>query len=190
MSDQVEPLEPQIDLAPASWPKVVGIISICWASLGLGCMTCGIGSLFLFSGMLPPEVKDNPPPTMKFGTLQAIQTVLALVLGVLLISAGVQTIRRQLAGRTLHLVWAAATLLGNVYGAYVGWVQQTEMSQWIRDNPSSPMAKGGDHPALGLAIVAVMIAVFSIWPVFCLIWFGLVKRTKASFGTPPNADYI
>lgn len=193
MEEQSAPLDPQIDLAPTSWPKVVGIISIAWACLGLSCLACGVTmQLAIGPSMLEPQVRDNPPPSMRFGLLQVIQTAISLVTSLLLLGAGIQTLRRSMVGRTLHLVWAGISVLALIYGAYVGWLQQQEMQVWARNNPGSRMAeqtlKGGT--GLGLAIMGIFIALFSIWPVFCLIWFGLVKRTKESFGAPPNADFI
>lgn len=192
MSDQIEPVEAQIDLAPTSWPKVIGIISIAWASLGLSCLACGMTMQLAFGpSMLPPELRDNPPPSMKFGVMQVIQTVISLVLSGILLAAGIQTMRRSVAGRTLHLLWALLSMLGLVWGLYAAWRGQQEMMVWAKDNPSNPIAqqtlKGGP---VGMVIAGVMITFFAIWPVFCLIWFGAIKRTKESFGAEAVKDYI
>lgn len=192
MEEQSAPIDPQIELAPASWPKVVGIISIVWACFGLTCLACGVGMQLTFGpSMLPPELRDNPPPSMKFGLLQVIQAVISIVTSVLLLMAGIQTARRNFSGRALHLIWAAVSILAIIYGAYIAWVVQQETLVWARNNPENPIAKQTlAAPAVGLAITVLIFAVFTIYPLFILFWFGLLKRTKASFGAPPNADFI
>ncbi|MBL8874893.1 MAG: hypothetical protein JNM86_03755 [Phycisphaerae bacterium] len=192
MSDQAEPLDPQIELAPASWPKVLGIISIAWACLGLSCLVCGVGAQLAFGpNMLPEQFRDNPPPSMKFGMLQIIQTIFSLITSALLLAAGIQTTRRQFSGRTLHIVWGVISLIALVYGAYAAWHTQQETLVWARNNPDNPIAKQTlAAPAVGLVITAAIIGFFALYPVFILFWFGAVKRTKESFGAAPAADYI
>lgn len=192
MEEQSAPLDPQLELAPASWPKVIGIISIVWACIGLSCLVCGVGMQLTFGpSMLPAEFRDNPPPSMKFGVLQVIQALLSIITSVLLLTAGIQTARRNFNGRTLHLIWGAISILAILYGAYAAWVVQQETLVWARNNPENPIAKQTlAAPAVGLAITVLIFAVFMIYPVFILFWFGVVKRTKASFGAPPNADFI
>jgi len=192
MEDQSAPLDPQIDLAPTSWPKVIGIISIVWACIGLSCLVCGVGMQLSFGpSMLPPEFRDNPPPSMKFGMLQVIQAVISIITSVLLLVAGIQTARRNFSGRTLHLIWGGLSILAVLYGAYAAWVVQQETLAWARSNPENPIAKQTlAAPAVGLAITVLIFAIFTIYPLFILFWFGAVKRTKESFGAPPNADYI
>jgi len=192
MEEQSAPLDPQIELAPTSWPKVIGILSIVWGGLGLTCLACGIGGILLGPAMMPQEMRDGPlPPSMRIAPWQAGMFALGFVLSVLLIVAGVQTLRRNMAGRTLHLIWAVCSILLTIVNVYFGWRQVIEVEQWMRDNPTSPFAKG---PQMGrgasMALVVGLNCIGIIWPTFLLIWFGLVKRTKASFGAPPNADFI
>jgi len=192
MEEQSAPLDPQIELAPASWPKVIGIISIVWACIGLSCLVCGVGMQLTFGpNMLPPEFRDNPPPSMKFGILQVIQAVISIITSVLLLAAGIQTARRNFSGRTLHLIWGGISVLAILYGAYTAWLVQQETLVWARSNPDNPIAKQTlSAPSVGIAISALIFTIFSIYPVFILFWFGAIKRTKASFGAPPTADYI
>lgn len=192
MEEQSAPLDPQIELAPASWPKVIGIISICWGCLGLTCLGCLFGWLSFGSALLPANLKDAPkPPGMTMNVAAAVQIGFGFVMSLLLIASGIQTARRQLSGRTLHLVWAALTIPIGAVGLYLSWRQQIEVERWFQDNPDSQFAKGyrpgKGGQAFGLAFGACM---QYAWPIFCLIWFGLVKRTKESFGAPPNTDFI
>ncbi|MGH7241899.1 MAG: hypothetical protein ACREJD_00595 [Phycisphaerales bacterium] len=192
MEEQSEVLDPQIELAFTSWPKVVGIISIVWGGLGITCLACGVGGIFLGTAFLPPEMREKPlPPTMHIAPWQAVLFTIGFFMAIVLIVAGVQTTRRTMAGRSLHLFWAVVSFITVAISMYFAWRQTIQMEQWLNDNPDSPFAKG---PRLGrgasMAIALCLNAIGLIWPTFCLIWFGLVKRTKESFGAPPNADFI
>lgn len=192
MSEQVEPLDAQIELAPTSWPKVVGILSMVWGGLGLTCLACGIGGILIGPALMPPELKEGPlPPNMRMAPWQAGMFVVGFGLSVLLIVAGVQAMRRNMAGRTLHMIWASCSLLLTFVNIYFGWRQVIEVEQWVRDNPTSPFAKGPQlSRGANMALVIGLNCIGLIWPVFLLIWFGAIKRTKESFGAAPNADYI
>jgi hypothetical protein len=192
MEEQSAPLDPQIELAPTSWPKVIGILSIVWGGLGLTCIACGIGGILLGPALMPAEMRDGPlPPNMRVAPWQAGMFAVGFALSVMLIVAGVQTLRRNMAGRTLHLAWAALSILLTIVNIYFGWRQVIEVEQWIRDNPTSPFAKGPQMSrSASMTLVIGLNCIGIIWPAFLLIWFGAVKRTKASFGAPPNADYI
>ena len=192
MEDQSAPLDPQIDLAPTSWPKVIGILSIVWGGLGLTCLACGIGGILIGPAMMPPEMREGPlPPSMRIAPWQAGMFAFGFILAILLIVAGVQTMRRNMAGRSLHMLWAAVSILLTLTNIYFGWRQVIEVEQWMRDNPTSPFAKGPQlSRGSSMALVFALNGIGLIWPTFLLIWFGLLKRTKASFGASPNADFI
>lgn len=172
-----------------SWPKVLGIVSICWGVLSLGCVGCGIIGPALQSAMIPPEqAKDMPilPPD----PMQYVQLGLGGVFAILLIAAGAMTAARKAAGRTLHLVYALASFPMLALSIWVVLRQQVAMDQWIADNPDSPFAAqmktmSGIGPTIGIA----MAVVFGLaYPAFLLIWFGLVKRTRESMtGIPAEA---
>lgn len=192
MSDQIEPGEPHLDLEPTTWPKVVGIISIGWGCFGLTCLACGVGGLLLSSSMLPAEMRNQPlPPTMQLSAVQAVLFAVGFVMSIILIAAGILTLRRSMAGRTLHLIWAVVSCLTVIVSIYLAWQQTLAMEQWLNDNPDSQFAKG---PRVGrgasMAIAVGLNAIGLIWPAFCLIWFGAVKRTAASFGAAPVKDFI
>ena len=71
---QLPPTESAFDMPmpaePPAWPKVVGIISIVWASLGLLCGVCGTGWLLYMPtfaksmeaqmGPMPPAMSPSP----------------------------------------------------------------------------------------------------------------------------------
>lgn len=177
---------------PTSWPKVIGIISMIWGGFGLTCASCGIAGAAFSTSMLPPEMKNGPlPPGMGVTPQMAIQTGLGILMSIVLFSAGLMTLRRQMLGRTLHLVWSIASLIMIPVSFVMMMYQQAAMQQWIKDNPDSPFAKGpGAGSNVGLLIGSAFIVIFAIYPIFIFIWFLFIKKTKESFGAEAVKDYI
>jgi hypothetical protein len=95
----------------SKWPKVIGVFSLIYAILG---MTCGIAyagmtmmteQLMAMGGMtdvtLPMPIK-----------LTVVALVLCgLILGIVLLSAAVQLLRRKRSGVKLHLRWAMLRMI-------------------------------------------------------------------------------
>ena len=110
-----------------------------WATLGLSCLAWRRSAGCLGALNASGAAANNPPPSMRFGTLQIVQTIISLVTSSLLIAAGIQTLRRSFSGRTLHLIWAVLSVLAVIYGGFAGWHQQQEQLIWaceIRTIPS------------------------------------------------------
>lgn len=183
---QVPPIEPMLDLPEErpSWPKVVGIVSILWGALGLVCNGCGVASPLLV-GMIPENPQMGPmPDVLKPGLAQLVLAGIGLGMSVVLIIAGVATLQRQKAGRTLHLVWSGVNLVLLVVGIAMTFSVMGEQVAWVKDNPDNPWAK--QYSAFGTYIaIAVSVILGGGWPVFCLIWFGLVKKTHESMLREP-----
>jgi hypothetical protein len=125
------------------WPKVVGIISICWGGLGLVCGGCGALSLFIMPQLLAGQGDMGElPPTMKPGPALMGLMVVSLAVSVLLIVAGWLCVLRRAVARALHLVYAVAGLVSSVAMTAVQWQGMVEMERWVRENPESMFAKG------------------------------------------------
>ena len=95
--------------APPAWPKVVGIISIVLASLGLVCGVCGLiqnGMAFAQGGaeMQMPEGKTMQMPAPSL--LSIVLMALGWLWSLMLLTAGIMTVKRRANGRTLHIVYA------------------------------------------------------------------------------------
>lgn len=170
--------------AVPGWPKVVGIISICWGALGLVCGGCGALSLFLMPQLLAGQGDVGElPPTMKPGPALMGLMVVSFGVSVLLIVAGWLCVLRRTVARPLHLVYAVTGLVSSVAMTVVQWRGMVEMERWVRENPESMFAKGYSPAGqLGGLLFGVVMGV--AWPLFCLVWFGVVKRTRESFGPP------
>lgn len=179
------PTEPMALLdEPKSWPKVIGIMSIVWGCLGLVCNACGVVMPKLVTYMLPDEMKNGPmPPNMTPGPLMYAMVALGMLVSVLLIVAGASLASRKRSGRPLHLAWGVLACIMGCVGLYLQWRINAETQVWMQQNPDTLWAKqqakqGGGN--IGLVIGLVMGVIFGFsYPVFCLVWFGLVKTNPA-----------
>jgi hypothetical protein len=183
---------PYLPPEPPQWPKVIGILSIVWASLGLVCAPCGLIGPFIWPMVMPPEMtKDGLPPHMSVDPLLMGIQASGLLMAVLLLSAGVATLRRTAAGRTLHLVYGVLQLLSMAPGIWITHRLHVATQQWFADHPDSLFTKqqGGGGDAGFIIQVALMIVLGAMYPAFILVWFGLVKRTQQSMLEPaPEAQ--
>ncbi len=174
-----EPDDFDIDPILPGWPKPVGIISIVLASLSLTCGTCGvIGSVMspMFMKMAGPDA-GPVPPMMQPQIMNYVQMAIGLLWAGLLLTAGIMTLRRLYTGRLLHLVYAIGSIPLLVWSIMTQLDMAAQLNQWAQQNPGSPFAQG-NNPWIGIAITVI----FGLpWPLFCLIWFGVVKTKPEHF---------
>ena len=160
-----------------SWPKVVGIVSICWSSLGIFCTGCGVaGLLMLPQFMSKAEEQLGPmPDVMKPNFVQMIFAGIGIIPVAILMVAGILTVRRSKAGAIAHLLYGGVGLITGLIGTAYGIMHQLELQTWGQQNASSKWAQQAGSPAgwIGL-VVAALIGI--AYPLFCLVWFGLIKR--------------
>ncbi|MEK6703735.1 MAG: hypothetical protein AABZ53_15855 [Planctomycetota bacterium] len=186
MSDQNTSMEPQgafeeVYVDVPQWPKAIGIVSIIWAGIGLTCLGCGVIGMTVGQNLMTEEMRAQSPP-MTFGLMQMIVMGLGGVNALLLLVAGIMTLRRMGVGRWLHLAYALASLPLFAVGMWYTLQQQDEQKQWYLEHPESPGAKmmSGSGGSLQLLLLVLQIVLSLGYPVFLLIWFGLVKRSTAS----------
>lgn len=183
---------------PPGWPKVVGIISIVWGSLGVICNGCGVASSLsqdAMKNMLPPEaVAQNPQFSQPVSAAQIAVYVFGALLGALLIAAGILCVQRRPLTRPLHLVYGAVSTVVAIIGAFVSW---GVMSQMMNSMPppagSDPNAAAAQAAGMQMGMIGGLVGglCFGLaYPVFCLVWFGAVKRTAASLGVAERRELI
>ncbi|MEZ6244144.1 MAG: hypothetical protein R3B57_14005 [Phycisphaerales bacterium] len=172
----------EFDLREApKWPKVVGIISIVWGALGLLCGVGGLAMMPLSSSFMEPMLEgDPPPPTVSFGPVDYGLAALGPVLAILLIAAGIMTINRKRAGWAGHLLYACISIPLLLFATYNNFQKQAGLEQWAQDYPANKYAEmisksQGMQQTAGAVTAIVMLVIFLAYPLFCLIWFGLMK---------------
>jgi cytochrome bd-type quinol oxidase subunit 1 len=179
-----EPEQPPVDLdvdllaEPPGWPKIVGIVSIVFGALGLTCGGCGL----LGQGMQSfiPEMEGvAQQPQVMAPILTYSLMVIALLVSILLLIAGIMTLLRNPVGRPLHLLYAVLKILVVIVGLVVFimiWPDyKEELGRYFEE--SGQNAQTRDMMLSGTFYgVLFQNLIFLAYPVFCLIWFGLIKR--------------
>jgi hypothetical protein len=164
---------------PPKWPKVVGIISIVWGSLGIICNGLGVVGVILTPQMMKmaeAEMEGGFPPQMtQPNFLLGVIAGLSVVLSLALLLAGVFTVSRKPAGRPMHVGVAAISLVFIMISIAFQWNNLNGISEWVRNNPDAAYSQ--TYSPMGNMIgMAVGIVLGAAWPVFCLIWFGALKK--------------
>jgi hypothetical protein len=175
---------------PAGWPRVVGWISVGWASFWLLCGGCGLTWLALmprFMAGAEQQMGEPMPDVMKPGMPQLVIGAVSMISPILLMTAGVLTLRRNAAGRGMHLLYSFVALVILAVNAVFGIQQQLALMEWAKHNGSSKWAQRSGGPT-GLIITVCILTIGMVWPLFCMIWFGMVKRDNRDLrGTEPSA---
>jgi hypothetical protein len=188
MTPPTEPV-PMLEESLPSWPKVVGIVSIVWGSLGIMCNGCGVASMLVMPGLMAQAVPNEPmPPQFQPSGLAIAASGLSVVVSAVLILAGILVMRRREVGRWLHLGYAGAALVLTIVGVAIQLQMFAAMEQFVRENPGSmwaqqqnaPGAKFGQQTGLIFGVI-----LGAAYPLFCLVWFGVIKR-GGSMGTVPE----
>ena len=183
------PMHPVDDLPPepAQWPRVVGTISIIWASIGMLCGVCGVGMMALLPRFTAQaEQQFGPmPDVMKPTPVQMIIGVTGFIPPVILLVGGIMAVLRRPAARPIHLAYAVIGLILGVIGIGLGVKHQLDIMQWARDNPTSKWAPQASSPLafLGLGFGAIL---SFAWPLFCIVWFGMIKRDTRDLTAGPE----
>ncbi len=177
---------------PPKWPMVVGIISIVWGSLGVICNGCGALSPVLGNAMVnmvPPEQQEQMRQQMAASSSAPMiaVAVLSVLLSILLIVAGVMTLRRQAIGRPMHLGWAAIGTLTALAGVFFGWANAQAMQQQMPPGADATQAAAQQAGMVGGLVFGLCLSL--IYPIFCLVWFGAMGK-KPEVGAPRTDGLI
>lgn len=172
---------------PPAWPKVIGIISIVFGSLGIGCMGCsGVGLVIQPMFMGSAEAQFGPmPDVMKPPLSQIIMMPVGALLAAMLIIAGVLLLKRVAISRLLHLVYAALNIVMSILGTITGIAQTTRMADWKSANPDSKWAEM-IKPEMAMPMLIAGLVIGLSYPLFLLVWFGAVKRKASDMGKLPE----
>ncbi len=199
-SPPITPSQIDFDPEPPSWPKVIGIISIVWAALGLtcmGCMTVGIVMQDFSSQMMAnakgPNGESIPPmpDVMKSGALEWAQMTVGFILAAVLLVAGIQLVRRNPIARLLHLAYSASSIVVTLAGLYPGLMKQRKIAEWAAQNPDNFWATAQQQNAAFAQIaIAIAVVVGMAYPIFLLVWFGGMKRNSQAIAEGLQRDHV
>lgn len=176
---------------PPAWPKVVGIISIVLASLSLICGGCGLvqNVMGLVQGGKDVEMPNSapihiPPPS----GLSVGLGVLGWLWAVVLLVAGIMTLKRLAKGRLLHLVYAGVSIVLTIGSVAVGMAEMQRVFDAFGQNAQMAQMAG----MIRMFTYAVMCFAVSLglgYPLFLLVWFGMMgKRPEA--GAMPQEPLV
>lgn len=171
----------QMPAVPPAWPKVIGIISIVLGSLGLLCNACSLGGSALSGSlvqMMPPEAQADMQRQLQAQSSPLTMGLAAVgvLVSVLLIAAGATTLQRKPLGKVLHLAYGALGLLIAIGSIGAGIVAANQLAASEPDAAKAAATRMG-----GIIGAGVGGCVGGLYPLFCLVWFGVVKR-NASMG--------
>jgi hypothetical protein len=119
--------------------------------------------------------------------------ILGLLLSALLLYAGIQTMRYQWKGRMLHLAWAGLAIVIGLVGSFIGFgamkQQVAAQMQAMQTDPNmaaqAQQMQGGIQ-AFAYGVFGCTVLFTLAYPVFILIWFGLIKTREEQMGPPPQ----
>jgi hypothetical protein len=144
------------------WPERLGGISVAWAVINIAVASCrGLGA---YIGDL-----NGSEITLADFALPACSGVWAVVL----LGAGVLTMRRRDSGRVLHVAYAVGLLILLVPELWVGADRILRHDYFARYEPPG---RTFNKPAEWLVLGTVAL-VQCAWPVFCLVWFAPKKHS-------------
>ncbi len=187
VSPEAEAIAGEMDGLPRpAWPKVIGIISIVFGSIGVICGGVGIGWQLLAPGFMSQMAGGAPPALMSPSPVQLGVGAVSTLWTIVLIVAGAMTLARKPAGRTAHLAWAGVAMIFGAIGIYMQVKMNADIATWVADNPDSDFAKQPQMPIIGY----ICGGFFGFaWPLFTIVWFGLIKK-KASDLTEGVAEQV
>ncbi len=179
------------------WPKVVGIISICFASLGLICGGVGTAWMFIQPGFMKSAEANMPggfPPelTQSNPTLIAA-TIIGTAWAAFLLVCGIMCVLRKPKVRPLFLLYAVIAILLTIWSASIQLELQAGVKQWVADHPDAQFSDMSRNGAQGIGQfigLIVGLAISFSWPAFCLFWFGFVKTKPDDFTGGANIEVL
>lgn len=174
------PMSSDFDLpsAPPAWPKVIGIISIVLASLGLVCGVCGLiqNGMAVAQGGADMQISETetvklPAPSVLSLVLMGMSWLWSLVL----LTAGIMTVKRRANGRILHIVYAGISIVIGIASLAVSWMDSQRMLEAMNAIPEMAQM-AGFIKMMVFFFMCIGAAMGLGYPIFCLVWFGMLGK--------------
>ena len=181
---------PNSDEPQSKWPKVIGIISLIYALIGLTCTTTE-GIWLGVSGMLPEMWRGGADPPRIIQVTGIAQVVLTLGVGILMVTGAVSLLRRRRSGPGLLKKWVLlrmALLVLAVVAMVLTGPAQTQMQRSILEfqndmfreaDMTDRIVEKTDEELWQKAMLQGGIAagLFAIYPVFLGLYLSRKKIT-------------
>jgi len=133
--DGVPPIEPGpylVEEPLTKWPRVIGIISLCYAILGLLCgLSYGASGFLSEYFMRIARMSVTMPPTMKVMAL--VSALIMLSLGILMLTGSVGLLRRRRSGVVFLKRWALLRVVFAVIGLVLAVLTAPVVIQFNKD---------------------------------------------------------
>lgn len=165
-----------------SWPTYIGVLGCVWGGLTFvwnGCCqilpTVG-GKLFF--NMMPPEAQEQMKAQMAMvSTIDILFMFIMTFISILLLVSAILLLRRKPIAAKFHIAYGIIAVV--VLLAHIAWgvSRADQVAQLMKQNagmPNNPMANMGATMMIVMTVVMGIIRL--VYPVFCLIWFGWVKK--------------
>ena len=195
----------QSEIPPAGWPKPIGVLSLIF---GILAVTCGVAGMAMWAasdalmgslmGAAMPPNTPPPPYSPPMSLVLLASAGLGVILNIILICAGAALLKRSQSGRSLHLVYALVGIVAAFFGSFAGYAgqqaQQQAMTQWIEQHGDTDdttrqivdqqqMSAQMQGPIQAISLIVGLIVALA-WPVFCIVWFGMMKKA-----VPPAYEF-
>lgn len=174
---------------PPAWPKVIGGIGIGYSAVQLGCVGCGVVGLLsgqLFASAMQQAFPDGMPPAMQTPPVMIwVSLVFSTLVVLFLMIAAITLVLRKPVARPLHLLYAALAIVAALFGLWANMQYQAEIAQWVSQNPNTKFAQQQRQGGMVGQIVGWVVGLFFgfAWPLFCIVWFGAVKKDSSEIAT-------
>ena len=166
------------------WPKAIGILSIVFGVLSIIFGVGGVALIPVWGGMLKSQLNGAAlPPTMSLSPFLIGITVFGAFVNLLLVVAGFALIARKPSGRTMHLAYALLGVLSAFAAIFYQIQSQDALRAWAADYPDNAFVQQMAASSQGTGWIIGLVVGLGLslaWPVFCIIWFGMVKRDPDS----------
>lgn len=165
--------------APA-WPTVVGVLSMLFGVLGVlvGVIALLSRELIGWLGMFAPAASMDVAREwvwvrMGIGAVHA-------ALGLLLIWAAVDVLRRKRRTARLHTRWAVGKVALALVSGGVGFFEQAAQARAMQGDPNMA-ASAAMTTSFAIVGLVIGLVVATAWPAFVLVWFrthGAAKEMR------------
>lgn len=166
------------------WPKVFGIISIVFGSLGL---TCTCGSMVSLVAVQQVVASGQGPAGMPAGAMgpmwwNVISSTGTVILAGVLLASGIMLVRRQRIGVMGHVWWAIGKIVWVVGTGVIGFLLVTLP---MMRGQGAGGAAGTAVPGMGLGVVFGVfgLALYLAYPITVLVWMNrrVIKHEVADW---------